>query len=186
MNAVRESGAARAQLQEQVRHAACQLWEQSPPPVAHPWLRAMGVEAYGLRQRAGRLVVPMRDAEGIIWNLQFIGPGGSVRVMQGGRVFGLSHGIGWPVAGVHHIAKDYATAARVHALTGHPAAVAFAGWNMRNVALLLRAKDPRTRFTFWLPPTPRVGAKDHHGLVMSAETAAKAVGGSVATLRGDA
>lgn len=178
----------RSDNQARVANLAAQLWEQSPPPVVHPWLTAKGVQAHGIRQRDGRLIVPMRDTAGKIWNLQFIGPGGSSRFMHGGRVVGLYHLIGAARRDVVCIAEDYATAARVYALTGQPVAVAFQLNNLRPVALALHDSEPRARCTIWVPAPP-VGAGGLHQARMNfaaADAAARAVNGAVATLRGDA
>lgn len=176
--------AARGASHEQARRHAAQLWESSPPAGLHQWLSAKGVGAFGLRQRSGRLLVPMRDAGGELWNLQFIGAGGATRILHGGRVFGLFHQVGWPVKGVQHVAEDYATAARVHADTGQPCAVAVMLWNLRPVALALRARNPATRFTIWLPQPPPGCFGNYRGALSAAEYAAASVGGAVAMVRG--
>ncbi|GMU42760.1 MAG: hypothetical protein IT479_02435 [Xanthomonadales bacterium] len=182
--AVQDAMTNRRASHEQAQQAAAQLWGQSPPAGAHPWLAATCVAAHGLRQRSGRLLVPMCDSGGTLWNLQFIGAGGATRILHGGRVFGLHHRIGWPVRGVQHVAEDYVTAARVHAATGQPCAVAFMLWNLRPVALALRALDPSARFTIWLPTPPPGRIGNYRGALSAAEAAAGAVSGAVAMLRG--
>ncbi len=176
----------RADNQRRIADVAAQLWSESPPPAAHAWLTAKGVGAHDIRQRNGRLVVPMRDVNGIIWNLQFIGPGGSTRYLHGGRVFGLFHRIGAAVRGVADVAEDYATAARVHEQTGRPVHVAFQLNNLRPVALVLRSLDSAARFTIWLPKPPPGCFGNYRGAQSAAEAAAAAVSGSVAMVRGEA
>lgn len=166
------------------REAAQRLWNQSPPAGRHPWLNERGIAAHGLRQRSGRLLVPMTDVSGALWNLQFIGAGGATRMLHGGRIFGLFHRIGAACAGVQHIAEDYATAAMVHAETGEPCAVAFMLWNLRPVALSLRGISPRARLTIWLPKPPSGCWGNYRGGLSAAEAAAASVDGSVAMLRG--
>lgn len=168
---------------ELARQNAVRMWSESPPAGIHPWLVEQGVQSYGLRQRSGRLLVPMRDALGALWNLQVIGAGGSKRILHGGRVFGLFHQIGERTASVQHIAEDYSTAARVHAETGQPCAVSVMLWNLRPVALALRATDCATRFTIWLPQPPSGRFGNYRGGLSAAEAAAEAVGGCVAMLR---
>jgi putative DNA primase/helicase len=196
----------RSERQRATAATAVSLWDSSPVPGAHPWLAAQGIAAHGLRQRGGRLLVPMRDAAGELWNLQFIGAGGGVKLLHGGRLFGLFHLIDghdsgktydtstlpelsaiWQPPEAIHITEDYTSAARIHADTGQPVAVAFALRNLRPAALELRACYPGARFVVWLPESPqnaRGGSGIHWGIQSAAEAAALAVGGSVATLWG--
>ena len=86
----------------------------------------------------------MRDERGGFGTWRFIGPSGGLRMLYGARVFGLFHLIDghdagktytadtlgelfatWEPPAVVNIAEDYASAARVHAATGQPVAVAF-------------------------------------------------------------
>lgn len=172
---------------------ASAMWASSPAAGVHPWLEAQGIVAHGLRQRDNRLLMPMRDAAGELWNLQLIGPAGGKRTLYGARVFGLFHLIDvpghpdtWVSLGspaVLNIAEDYASAARVHAATGQPVAVAFELHNLRQVALTLREHHPASHIAVWLPETPQ-GARSASSAYSHAAGAAAAVGGSVAALRG--
>ena len=185
--------------------SALALWNSSPAPGVHPWLESQSIAAHGLRQRDNRLLVPMRDAAGELWNLLFIGPSGGLRMLYGARVFGLFHLIDrhdagktynatlgellatWEPPAVVNIAEDYASAARVHAATGQPVAVAFELHNLRPVALALRSEYRRARIVVWLPEphqSARSASGNHRGAVTHAEGAAAAVGGSVAVLWG--
>ncbi len=181
VNAIRSE---RASRQARAAKAAADIWRASPPAGEHPYLQ--GIRAHELRQRGGQLVIPMRDSESELWNLQFIAQGGRSRNLYGGRVLGLHHTIGTVGADLH-IAESYATAAKVHQQTGAAAAVAFELHNLRPVALALHARHPRAAITVWLPEPPqgtRGEVLGHRGALSAATAAARAVGGSVAVLWG--
>lgn len=171
----------RVERQRGAASLAASLWQSSPAAGAHAYLSEHEIEAHGLRQRGGRLVVPMRDASGELWNLQFIGPGGGrPKMLHGGRVFGLFHLIGSPGDRLH-IAEDYATAARIFAHTGEPTAVAFALHNLRPVALSLREAFPAAKLTIWLPDRRAPAGGPPSAAFDAAAAAAAAVGGCVAS-----
>ena len=117
-----------------------------PPrrPQAHPYLADKGVQPHGLRQDAdGRLMVPVRDADGRIWSLQRIGGDGFKQFEEGGRVEGGHYVIGdLKQPGPLLIAEGFATAATLHEMTGMPAIVAFNAGNLLAVAQTYRALDP--------------------------------------------
>lgn len=174
----------RVYRQQSAAVLAASLWKSSPLAGEHPYLQ--GIRAHELRQRGGHLVIPMRDSESELWNLQFIAQGGRAKYLYGGRVLGLHHTIGTVGADLH-IAESYATAARVHQQTGAAAAVAFELHNLRPVALSLHARHPRAAITVWLPEPPqgtRGEILGHRGALSAATAAARAVGGSVAVLWG--
>lgn len=172
---VREAERLTAAIAAQTR--ARRLWGQAATPAAHPYLLAKGVQVYGIRQLDRRLVIPLRDGDGALWNVQTITPDGTKRFLFGGRKRGLYHAIGAPVADLVCITEGYATAASVHEATGHPVAVAFDCGNLAPVAKILRAKYPRATITICAdndmhtPGNPGLSA---------ARAAAEAIGGRVA------
>ena len=125
---------------------------------ASPYLERKGVQGYGVRYTADNwLVIPMRDAAGVLWNVQRIAPakpddGGPDKYYgppgaKGGRKTGLCHmlgDVGTDPAGVPVllVAEGYATAASVHQATGHPVAVAFDAGNLVHVAKALHELHP--------------------------------------------
>jgi phage/plasmid primase-like uncharacterized protein len=117
--------------------------EASPPVEAHPYLADKGVQSHGLRQDdAGRLLVPVQDANGRLWTVQKIGPDGFKQFQEGGRVEGGHFAIGdVRQPGPILIAEGYATAATLHEITGMPAIVAFNAGNLVPVAQTYRALD---------------------------------------------
>lgn len=152
---------------------AAGIWEraqQASPD--HPYAARKGVSVDGLREHKGLLVIPMRDANGALFSLQFIGPDGGKKFLTGGRVTGCHYMIGKP-DDMLFIAEGYATAASIHAATGHAVAVAFNAGNLEPVARALRAQFPEM-------PIVLCGDLDQSGAGQAkAREAANAVGGSV-------
>lgn len=109
----------------------------------HPYLEAKGVRSHGLRQdEEGRLLVPVRDADGTVWSIQKIGRDGK-HFQENSRVESRHFVIGdVNKPGPLLIAEGYATAATVHELTGQPAIVAFQAGNLLRVAQTYRARFP--------------------------------------------
>lgn len=153
--------ALRAQAQEAAAVAAAEAWGIASER-AHAYLSTKGVESYGLRvatrdtrarlwsseegewldsvlvARRGELLLPMRDAEGRLWNLQRIDAKGGKRFISGGRVKGTfcridGEGLAWLVEG-------YATGATVRAATGSAVVVAFSAGNLEPVASALEGQ----------------------------------------------
>lgn len=132
---------------EMRRHAAAAkraagIWDRCAPATGdHPYLQRKGVNAYGLRLSRDCLVIPLRDANGALWSLQFIDAEGNKRFLLGGRKRGCYFPIGKP-QGVLCIAEGLATAASIFESTGHATAVAFDAGNLEPVARALRGKFP--------------------------------------------
>jgi putative DNA primase/helicase len=131
---------------------ALALWEASSEVIdrnAAPYLMRKRVRPYGVRFNADNwLLVPLRDAAGVLWNVQRIAPakpsrGSDKFFAKGGRKSGLWHMCGDPTgAAVLLMAEGYATAATVHEATGRPAVVAFDAGNLAHVAKALRIQYP--------------------------------------------
>lgn len=171
----RDAEIATRQAAAQIR--ARRLWAQAAPPEdAHPYLVHKHIEAHGIRQLDERLVIPLRDGDGVLWSLEFIGPEGAKRFLAGSRKRGLYFAMG-KVADELLIAEGYATGASLYESTGKPVAVAFDCGNLEPVARVLRAKFPGARIT--LAADNDVTVEGNPGLT-HARAAATAVGGSVA------
>nr|VFJ73214.1 MAG: Toprim domain-containing protein [Candidatus Kentron sp. FW] len=96
--------------------------------------------------KKGALLVPMRDGNGKIWNVQIIWPGGKKSFLKYGRKQGRFHLIGSAMAGgVLLLAEGYADAATLHMATGYPAACAFDSGNMPHVAGALARRHRNIR-----------------------------------------
>lgn len=104
----------------------------------HPYLIRKRVSGEGLRQEGNRLLVPMVDADGALWNLQAIAPDGSKRFAKGGRQSGLFCLIGQPDA-VVMVGEGFATCAAARRATGYAVAVAFSAKNLTATALAMQA-----------------------------------------------
>lgn len=115
-----------------------------PAAADHPYLVKKRVKAWGIRQLRQQLIIPVRDRDGQLHSLQFIGPDGSKKFLTGGRVSGNYYAIGRPSETVC-ICEGYATAASVYEATGHATAVAFNAGNLVFVARKLRIKFPRVK-----------------------------------------
>ena len=139
-----DRGREREQQAERTAQQVDALWAAASPAQAHPYLAAKGVQPHGLRQDAdGRLMLPVRDADGRLWSLQRIGRDGFKQFEEGGRVEGGHYVIGaLKQPGPLLIAEGFATAATLHEMTGMPAVVAFNAGNLLAVAQTYRALDP--------------------------------------------
>ncbi|MDB5848229.1 MAG: hypothetical protein JWP29_1981 [Rhodoferax sp.] len=160
------------------------IWQNAKPVKHHPYLERKGIHAHGLRQdKAGNLVVQMRDVAGYLHSVQTIGADGEKLFLKNGRMHGLFATLGEidgrrPIV----IGEGFATMASVREASGLDAVVAFNGGNLMSVAKALRDKYPDAPIIFaadndhHLPrrdlPLPNVG-------VEKAEAAAAAVGGVV-------
>jgi phage/plasmid primase-like uncharacterized protein len=153
----------REQRYERTAQEVDAIWTAATAIQAHPYLADKGVQSHGLRQGsdgqtitvqdhdgadrevsiAGRLLVPVADANGRMTSLQFIDPTSSKMFMPNGRVEGGHFVIGdAQQPGPLLIAEGYATAATLHELTGIPAIVAFNAGNLTPVAQTWRQLHP--------------------------------------------
>ncbi len=119
----------RIDLQAAAAVQALEIWEKAEPVTKHPYLQRKGVDAHGIRQADGVLVVPMRSGEQL-FSAQFINAEGEKRFLAGGRTKGCWHLIEGRGARLV-IAEGYATAASIHEATGNPVAVAFSANNLQ-------------------------------------------------------
>ncbi|MEW6038013.1 MAG: hypothetical protein AB1648_07180 [Pseudomonadota bacterium] len=114
---------------------------------AHPYLVRKRVSAHGLRQSGGLLLIPVQDAEGVVWSVQTIDAQGNKRFLTGGRKGGCFSPIGLgEKPSLVMLCEGYATGATLYERTGHPVAVAFDAGNLKPVALALRARDLACRY----------------------------------------
>jgi conjugative relaxase-like TrwC/TraI family protein len=164
--------------------AAALIAGARPADASHPYLVAKGVDAVGVYQDAkGSLLVPLRNIDGEIRNVQTIAADGTKLYLAGAQKMGTYHMLGEPRPGEPvAVAEGYATAASVHRVTGLPVAVALDTSNLAMVALELRRQDAER--PIWMaadndhhlplrdPPLANVGRE-------KAEAAAGLVGGKL-------
>lgn len=172
-------------LQEQRDAAARCLarWDRarSADPT-HPYLVRKRVSGEGLRQDGNRLLVPMLDADGRLWNLQAIAPDGTKRFAAGGRQTGLFCLIGEPGSMIL-VGEGFATCAAARRATGYAVAVAFSAANLSATARAVAQAHPQADLVILadddahLVDHPTIGK--NVGLE-AAHAAALAVGGRVA------
>ncbi len=178
---------------------AQRLWSEAKPCESHPYLERKGVASYGLR--VGRwervntetgeievvarnaLLIPIQDRQRKIWGLQgiFVDPNSKKLYLKGCAKRGNFFAIGRPQQRdgrlVFILAEGYATAASVHAATGHMVFVCFDVSNLFAVARELRARQPEAYIVFAADNDTQT--EGNPGLTKARE-AAKAIGGLVA------
>jgi putative DNA primase/helicase len=133
--------------QEAAAGEAAALWASASETGSSAYLVRKGVQGFGVRYGAdGWLLVPLRDADGKLWNVQRIAPvkpakGTDKFLGKGGRKTGLWHVLGdMAGAAVVLVAEGYATAASLHMATGWPVVVAFDAGNLMHVAKALQSQ----------------------------------------------
>lgn len=134
--------------QEAAAVEAAALWASASETGSSAYLKRKGVQGFGVRYGAdGWLLVPLRDGDGRLWNVQRIAPvkpdkGTDKFLGKGGRKSGLWHVLGdLAGAAVLLVAEGYATAASLHMATGWPVVVAFDAGNLMHVAKALQAQN---------------------------------------------
>ena len=123
-----------------------------------PYLQRKGLtKLYGAKidpNKIGNLLVPLRDAEGRLWNVQTIFPEkfGDSKIdkcfAEGGKIKGLFHTIGQIFNdGRIFICEGFATGASIHEATNHAVVVSFNAENLPLVAKVIREKYPASQIT---------------------------------------
>ena len=151
-----------------------------PAPPDHPYLANKKVKAHNLRVHAdGRLLVPMRDVTGELWNLQRIDATGEKKFLPGGRTTGLSYSIGPDPGEIVVIAEGASTAVSIFEATEIPVAAAMSAGNLLAAGCAIRDKYPKTTIIFFADNDQPDANGVNVGVVKATE-AAKATGGIVA------
>jgi len=172
--------AEQAAVYASARDRAARLWERArPADDSHPYLVRKAVDAYGIRNLRGQLVIPVRDPNGMLHSLQFIAPDGRKIFLTGGRKRGCYHAIGRPSAALC-VCEGYATGATIYQATGTATAIAFDAGNLQPVAKALRQKFPA--LTLVIAADNDTGTPGNPGMA-AAMAAARAVGAAVAVPR---
>jgi putative DNA primase/helicase len=128
---------------------AGEMWAKSGPANSgHLYVFTKSLETGPLRILGEKLLVPMFDAAGKLWNLQRIAPDGTKRFLRGGRTDGLFCIIGkFSQRGeTACIGEGYATMSAVRGASGHPCIVAFSAKNIAAVARLWNDARPDLKF----------------------------------------
>lgn len=128
---------------------AADMWSRAASASAdHAYVAKKRLDPAPLRELDGKLLVPMVDAAGKLWNLQRIAGDGTKRFLRGGRTDGLFCLVGYDTkdARTFCLGEGYATMAAVHRASGHPCIVCFSAKNMAAVARLWNAARPDLTF----------------------------------------
>ena len=107
----------------------------------HPYILKKGIKPYGVKELNHGLVIPIRNATGMITSLQFIQADGSKKFLTGGEISGCYFAMGSHDS-VLCICEGLATGASIREATGYAVAVAFNAGNLLPVSTVLRAKFP--------------------------------------------
>lgn len=137
----------------------------------HPYLARKRIAPERLWQAGNRLLVPMTDQDGAIWNIQTIAPAGDKRFLKGGR----TKGVFWFAGKANDrlvIGEGMATVAAIRRATGLSVIAALSAHNLPTVAALVRAKCPDLSIT--------IAADDDAAGMRAAHIAAEQVGASLA------
>lgn len=147
---IRKAEQERDRAREKAAQHALALWNTAAPAMWHDYLRRKAVLPLGIRQRDGRLVVPMFDIDRRLQNCQTIDAAGNKLFLRGGRTTGLFcpnggfEGFDGADSGASEIfiAEGFATGAALHMyFRPHaPVAVAFNCGNLAHVANALRRR----------------------------------------------
>ena len=128
---------------EAAKHAQ-KLWEQaSDASMDHPYLLKKGIQAHGIREYQGKLVIPVQQGD-TLQSLQWIEANGTKRFLKGAKVKGGYFAVGTP-NGILCLCEGYATGASLFEATGHAVVIAFHAGNLKAVAILLRQQFPETK-----------------------------------------
>lgn len=113
----------------------------------HAYLVKKRLDPSPLRQFGDRLLIPMYDPDGKLWNLQRIASDGSKRFLRGGRTESLFCIIAPErLRDTVCIGEGYATMAAVQRASGHMCVVAFSAKNLLPVARIWSDHRPDLSF----------------------------------------
>lgn len=178
--------AERERSEKEAAVEALEMWTRAQPATAdHPYVANKRLDPSPLRQLDGKLLVPLVDAAGKLWNLQRIAPDGTKRFLRGGRVEGLFHLIAYAVTdpATYCLGEGYSTMAAVHRASGFPCIVAFSNKNMMIVARIWNAARPDLNYIVCADDDPHL--VDHPNIrknlgVVTATAVAEEIGAKVA------
>jgi phage/plasmid primase-like uncharacterized protein/phage/plasmid-associated DNA primase len=143
-------------IQNAVATQAQAMWDKAIDRGTTGYMEQKGIEKLLLAridsERPDNLLVPLRDTEGKLWNLQKIlskklPPNNINKIfLEGGRIKGLFGTFGEiHQKGRIFICEGYATGYSIHVATGHAVCCAFNASNLLHVAKVLREKYPESQ-----------------------------------------
>lgn len=126
---------------EKARKVAAWILDRAKLVTAHAYLKAKGVKVFGdMREYRGALVLPLRDTNGELHSLQFIGADGVKRFLGGGRIAGCLFALADKPESPLAICEGYATGASIFEATGFAVVCALNCGNLLAVSKSLREK----------------------------------------------
>jgi putative DNA primase/helicase len=148
----------------------------------HRYIDRKDMTGEGLRQRGNLVLIPMRDIDGTLWNLQRIAPDGTKLFLKGGRTDGLMWLCGQPDA-VICIGEGVSTMAAVRRATGHAVVASLSEKNLLPVARAVAGQWPDLDFIICADDDAHL--VDHPTIarnlgIDAARAAALAIGGRLA------
>lgn len=127
---------------------AAEMWSRAEIALdSHGYVVKKRLDSWLLRQIGDKLLVPMYDAAGKLWNIQRIAPDGEKRFLRGGRTEGLFCIIAPDTIGdTVFIGEGYATMMAAHRASGQLCVVAFSAKNLPIVARIWAQHRPDLHF----------------------------------------
>lgn len=124
------------------------VWDDAPECKDHPYLKAKGVTATGLRQDGDDLLVSMFN--GAFQGFQRITPDGDKYFLKGAMKKGCYHPLttAQEDKSIMLICEGFSTGASIREATGLPTIVAFDAGNLVSVGQYLRKKYPDARLIY--------------------------------------
>ena len=166
---------AREELAAKARQEAQRiLAEAKPAPADHPYLIAKGIQPHGiLTDAASRLVIGLRDIDGIIHTVQRIDARGNKRFLTGGIKADHFAVIGEWTADTPHllVCEGWATGASIHEATGDPVVVAFDAGNLIRVTRVLRRRHRNIELTIVADNDAKADRADNPGVEAATQAA---------------
>ncbi len=150
------------------------LAEAKLAPADHPYLVAKGIQPHSiLIDGEGRLVIGLRDIDGIIHTVQRIDPRGNKRFLTGGIKADHFAVIGEWTADTPHllVCEGWATGASIHEATGDPVVVAFDAGNLIRVTGVLRRRHSNIELTIVADNDARADRADNPGVEAATQAA---------------
>lgn len=143
------------------------IWNMSSQVSSHPYLITKNIQAYGIKEYKGMLVIPFGTP---ICGLQFIAVDGKKQTLSGSSLKGNSFCLKG-TSEVIGIAEGYATAATIYETLGITTYVTFGDGNLLAVAKNVREENPKASIVIF-------GDNDPAG-ILCANKAAATVHGTV-------
>lgn len=137
----------RSEVERHAKARKVAVWilsRSKPADASHPYLKAKCVGVYGdLFEYRGALGLPLRDVDGELNSIQFIGPDGLKRFLTDGCVTGCFFTLADKPDCPLVICEGYATGASIHEATGFAVVCAMNCGNLLAIAKAVREKQPQ-------------------------------------------